>query len=100
MIHHVREQSSAKWGGAGLGGPGAFGGAEMLMGGGRVWSHCPFGSCSPVEAAEHGAVGIETRQGMSVLSRSKLPGLFLSSPITTPPTRHLGRKGGMSNGKA
>lgn len=53
-----------------------------------------------VEAAEHCAVGAETRKRMSVLSRRKLAGLFLASPSTTPPTRHLGKKGGMSNGKA
>lgn len=51
------------------------------------------------EAAEPGAVGREARAGRSVACR-KLPGLFLSNPSTTPPTRHLGRKGGMSNGKA
>lgn len=51
------------------------------------------------EAAEPGAVGREASAGRSISSR-KLPGLFLSNPSTTPPTRHLGRKGGMSNGKA
>lgn len=35
---------------------------------------------------------------LSVFSRRKLPSLFPPSPIT-PPTRHLGKKGGMSNGK-
>lgn len=43
------------------------------------------------EADEPGAVGREPRAGMSV-SSGKLPGLFLSNPSATPPTRHLGRK--------
>lgn len=100
MIRLAGEQSLAKWGGAGLGGQAP---AEGLRG---VWEAAGCAvivrleSCSLREAAKHGAVRTETRKGMSVLSRSKRPCLFLPSPITTPPTRHLGRKGGMSNGKA
>lgn len=43
VIRLVRGQSKAKWGGAGLWGPDACGGAETNVGSSRVGSHCLFG---------------------------------------------------------
>ena len=59
-----------------------------------------LGNISHVGAAERGAVGTETRKRMNAFAGGRLPGLFFSSPITTPPTRHLGKKGVISQGKA
>lgn len=86
-------------GGAGLDGPDARAGAGTHRGAAECGVIVLLENISDGEPAERGAVETEPRKGMSA-SRRELPGLFLSNPCTTPPTRHLGRKGGMSNGKA